>query len=79
MIRFTAALLAATALIQQGAEERFGVETGNAHPPDAAIETDQRRSRAVADESEVGQRRVTAVHLDRAVCRIGLEHEVVPS
>jgi hypothetical protein len=54
-------------------QQRLRVEAGNAHPADAAVEA-QRRRRSVADQAEVGQRRVPAVHSDRAEAGLRIEY-----
>lgn len=58
------------------AQQWWGVEAGNAHPSDAAVEAHQRRGRAVADQAEIGQRRVAAFAPNRAECGIRIKHRV---
>ncbi|MEU6431059.1 hypothetical protein ABZ860_34600 [Microbispora sp. NPDC046973] len=61
-------------MIEQAAEQRFGVETGKAHPWDGTVQTDQRRRRSVPDEAEIFQRRITVTHANRPECRIEIKH-----
>ncbi len=61
-------------LIQQSAEQRFGIEPGQAHPGDGAVQTDQRGGCAVPDEAEVLQRQVAVPSADRPERWIGIVH-----
>ena len=46
-------------MIQQPAEQRLGVEPGDAQPRDAAVSADQGDGRAIPNQPEILQRKVT--------------------
>jgi hypothetical protein len=61
--------------VQQGAEDRFGVEAGKAQPLDAAIQADQGHGCPVSDQPEILKWRVTVADPDGPERRIRLEHD----
>ncbi len=64
----------APGVIQQAAEQGVGVEPGQAHPRDGAVQADQRGGRAVPDEAEVLQRQVARPPADGPERWIGIVH-----
>src|SRR5262249_49241123 len=70
--------LSALSLLKQAAEQRVGIESGDAQPRHAAVPADQRSGRPVPDQSEILQRKVTGEPPDRTESRVELEHVVTP-
>src|SRR5262249_30581943 len=70
--------VSALGMVQQPAEERAGIEPGDAQPRDAAVPADQRSGRPVSDQPEVLQRKITGEPPDRTESRVEFEHVVTP-
>jgi hypothetical protein len=66
--------MAAASVVEQAAEDRIVVESGQAQPGDAPIEAHQRRRLAVPDQTEILEAVVAVGPGDRAERRVKVEH-----